>query len=112
MPAAAYGLVALFVACSVVLGIVAVRLAARLGGPTRRAAYVLPMLAGFGAFYLIGHRLGLSIGPEVSLLGFQVALLGDIAIGFAAAFLVALVQAAVTRTRRPDAGSGATTAAG
>jgi hypothetical protein len=112
MPPAAYALVALFLACSVVVGVVAVRLAARLGGPTRRAAYVLPVLAGFGAFYLIGHRLGLTVGPEVGLFGFQVALVGDIAIGFAAALAVALVQALVVRSRRPDAGSGAATAAG
>ena len=79
MPPAAYALVTLFVACSVVAGIVAVRLAARVGGPTRRAAYVLPVLAGFGTFYLIGHKHGLSVGPEISLFGFQVALLGDMA---------------------------------
>ena|SRR6186713_1428071 len=112
MPPAAYGVVTLFLLCSAVVGIVAVRLAARLGGPTRRTAYVLPVLAGFGAFYLIGHKLGLSVGPEVSLFGFQVALFGDIVIGFAAALVVALVQAAVARSRRPDAGPGAATAAG
>ena len=107
MPPAAYALVTLFVLCSVVLGIVAVRIAARFGGPVRRAAYVLPILAGFGAFYLIGHRLGLAIGPEVPLFGFQVALLGDLAIGFAAALIVALLQAAVTRSRGPRTGVGA-----
>ena len=98
--------------CSLVVGIVAVRLAARVGGPTRRAAYVLPVLAGFGAFYLIGHRLGLSVGPEVGLFGFQVALFGDIAIGFAAALAVALLQAALVRARRPGPGTGAAAAAG
>ena len=61
------------------------------------------MLAAFGAFYLIGHKLGLSVGPEVGLFGFQVALLGDLAIGFAAALVVALLQAAVVRARRPTA---------
>ena len=61
------------------------------------AAYVLPILGGFGAFYLIGHRLGLVVGPEISLFGFQVALFGDIAIGFAAALAVALVQALAMR---------------
>jgi hypothetical protein len=112
MPPAAYALVALFVACSIVVGVVAVRLAARVGGPTRRAAYVLPVLAGFGAFYLIGHKLGLSVGPEIDVLGFQVALFGDIAIGFAAALVVALLQAAVARVRRPRAGTGEASAAG
>lgn len=112
MPPAAYALVTLFLACSVVAGIVAVRLVARVGGPTRRAAYVLPVLAGFGAFYLIGHRLGLSIGPEIGLFGFQVALFGDIAIGFTAALAAALLQAAVVRARRARPGSGAAAAAG
>ena len=112
MPPAAYALVTLFVACSAVVGIVAVRLAARVGGPTRRLAYVLPVLAGFGAFYLIGHKLGLSVGPEIGLFGFQVALLGDIAIGFAAALVAALVQAAVVRVRRPGPGTGEAPAAG
>ena len=112
MPPAAYALVTLFLACSVVAGIIAVRLAARVGGPTRRAAYVLPILAGFGAFYLIGHKLGLSVGPEIGLFGFQVALLGDVAIGFATALVVALFQAAVARARRPAISGGEAGAAG
>jgi hypothetical protein len=99
MPPQAYALVTLFTLCSVVLGFVSVRLAARVGGPRRLGAYVLPVLAGFGAFYLIGHRLGIELGPEIPLFGFQVALAGDLAIGFAAAMLVALVQAAVVRAR-------------
>ena len=66
----------------------------------------------FGAFYLIGHKLGLSVGPEIGLFGFQVALLGDVAIGFAAALVVALLQAAVARARRPATGGGEAGAAG
>ena len=100
MPTQAWALVALFSLCSVGLGVVAVRIVARAGGPTGRGAVGLPTMAAFLAFYLIGHRLGLSIGPEVSLFGFQVALLGDLAIGFAAAMLVALAQAGVVRGRR------------
>ena len=61
---------------------------------------MVPIAAGFGAFYLVGHRLGLSVGPEVSLFGFQVALLGDLAIGLAAALAAAFAQAAVYRVRR------------
>jgi len=100
MPPAAYALVTLFLVCSVVAGIVAVRIAAAVAhGPTRRAAYVLPVLAGFGAFYLIGHRLGLAVAPEVSLFGFPVELFGDIAIGFAAALAAAVLQALVVRSR-------------
>lgn len=99
MPPQAYALVFTFMACSVVLGFVATRLAARIGGPTRRAAYLLPIVAGFGAFYLIGHKLGISVGPEIPMYGFQVALLGDLAIGFAAAMLAALLQVLLARTR-------------
>ena len=65
------------------------------------------MIAAFLAFYTIGHRLGLSIGPEVSLFVFQVALLGDLAIGFAAALVVAFAQAAVVRARRAARGERA-----
>lgn len=100
MPPQAYALVTLFLLCSIVVGIVAVRLVAAVArGPRGRLAYVLPILAGFGAFYLIGHKLGLSVGPEISLFGFQVALLGDVSIGFAAALVTALVQAAAARAR-------------
>ena len=99
MPMSAYGLVTLFVLCSIAIGWLAVRLVARLGGPTGRAAHVLPIAAGFLAFYLIGHKLGIAVGPEVSLLGFQVALIGDLAIGFAAALVVAVGQWLVVRAR-------------
>ncbi len=105
MPPQAYALVTLFALCSVALGWVAVRLVARWGGPATRAAYLLPIAGGFLAFYLIGHRLGISVGPEVPLFGFQVALFGDLAIGFAAALAAALMQAGWLRIRaaqRPD----------
>ena len=101
MPIGAYALVTLFLACSVVAGIVAVRLVARVGGPSTRWAYPLPILGAFLAFYVIGHRLGVVLGPEIGLFGFQVALLGDIAIGFAAALAVAGIQA-VVQPARPD----------
>ena len=101
MPPQAFALVALFAACSVLLGIGAQRLVARgTGGPRGWRATILPVIAAFGAFYLIGHRLGLAVGPEVSLFGFQVALFGDLAIGFLAALVTAFVQAAVVRARR------------
>ena len=103
MPPQAYALVTLFALCSVALGVAAVRIVARVGGPRGYAAYVVPVAAGFGAFYLIGHRLGLSVGPEFPLFGFQVALLGDLAIGFAAALAAALVQAAAVRVSRRTA---------
>ncbi|MCJ7711967.1 MAG: hypothetical protein MUQ32_14190 [Chloroflexi bacterium] len=102
MPPQAYALVTLFMLCSVALGVAAVRVVARAGGPRGRAAYLLPIAAACGAFYLIGHRLGLAVGPEISLFGFQVALLGDLAIGFAASLATALAQAAAVKvSRRP-----------
>jgi hypothetical protein len=99
MPPQAYALVTLFALCSVGLGWLAVRITARAGGPRARPAYVVPIAAGFLAFYLIGHKLGISLGPEVPLFGFQVALVGDLAIGFAAALLAAMLQAAVVHLR-------------
>lgn len=100
MPPQAYALVTTFAACSVVLGWLAVRLVARFGGPRSLAAYVLPVAAGFLAFYLIGHKLGISVGPEVGLWGFQVALPGDLSIGFAAALAAAALQAGYIAMRR------------
>ena len=101
MPPLAYALVTTFMACSVVLGWVATRLVARLaGGPRGRRWTTVPVIAGFGAFYLIGHRLGVHVGPEVPLYGFQVNLLGDVSIGFASALVAAILQAIVVRSRR------------
>ena len=108
MPMTAWALVATFSLCSIGLGALAVWLVARGGGPRGLAAIVLPIIGAFGAFYVIGHKLGLSVGPEVSLFGYQVALLGDLAIGFAAALVVALAQAAIVRARR-GAGEAAKT---
>lgn len=99
MPPQAYALVALFLACSVAVGILAVRLVARADGPRGWPAYPLPVIAGFLAFYLVGHRFGIVLGPEISLFGFQVAIVGDIVIGFASALAVALAQALVIRLR-------------
>ena len=103
MPPQAYALVSLFLLCSVLVGIVAVRVVAIVGGPRGWRAYLLPVVAGFLAFYLVGHRFGISIGPEISLFGFQVALLGDVLIGFIAALLVAVAQALIVRTARGPA---------
>jgi len=97
MPPQAYALVTLFLACSLVVGVVATWIVGRLGGPRGHRAVVLPIVGAFLAFYLIGHRLGISVGPEIELFGFQVALLGDLSIGFAIALLVAAGQAAVAR---------------
>ena len=109
MPPQAYALVTLFVLSSVALGWLAVRVVDRfMGGARSRLRYVLPILAAFGAFYLIGHRLGLRLGPELPLFGFQVSLFGDLALGFAAALLVAVAQTVVARARagQPEPGAG------
>ncbi len=104
MPPAAYALVTLFAVSSIVLGWVATRLAARVGGSRRPVAHLLPMAAAFGALFVIGHRLGLVLGPEVELFGFRVALVGDLLLGFAAALTVALAQAAGGRLASPGRG--------
>jgi hypothetical protein len=110
MPPQASALVTLFALSSVALGWLAVRVVDRvMGGARSRLRYVLPILAAFGAFYLIGHHLGVRLGPEVPLFGFQVSLVGDLALGLSAALLVAAAQAVVARARasqpEPDAGS-------
>ena len=107
MPPQAYALVTLFLVCSVLVGIAAVRLVARVGGPRGRLAYVLPIAGGFAAFYLVGHRFGIAVGPQIELFGFQVALLGDVLIGFAAALAVALVQALLGRLASGRRAAGA-----
>jgi hypothetical protein len=98
MPPEAYALVTLFAVSSVILGAAAWLIVLRLvpAGLLSRSltlgGAVLPIAAAFLALYLVGHRFGISIGPQVPLFGFQVALLGDLVIGFAAAAAVALVQ--------------------
>lgn len=99
------GLFFTLVGIVVVLGVVAAWLAARLaGGPRRVPAVVVPVLVGFGALGLLGHSMGVRIGPTVPLWGFDVALLGDVVIGFGFALAAALAQAGVVRAvrrRRP-----------
>jgi hypothetical protein len=99
MPPTAFAVVGLFTAISVVVGVVAWSLAVRAGGARSRRWAVPPVLAAFAAFYLIGHRLGISVGPEIRLFTFDIALLGDTMLGSAAAAAVAAVQLAVTRRR-------------
>ncbi len=108
MPPQAYALVTLFLACSILARdrwpCASSRARAVRAGSPRTCC---PIVGGFGAFYLIGHRLGLVVGPEISLFGFQVALLGDLAIGFAAALVVAAPPGRVVRARsRPGRQAG------
>jgi len=88
MPASVYGLIATFAAISVVSGLVA----ARLVGPWRWWSPILPMLAAFGALYLIAHRWVVSIGPQVSVFGWEIALPFDTLVALATAAAVAAVQ--------------------
>ncbi|HEX2884400.1 MAG TPA: hypothetical protein VHQ42_07485 [Candidatus Limnocylindria bacterium] len=90
MPASAYALIAVFFTVSVLAGIGA----ARLIGPWRWWTAFLPAAGAFGSLYLVGHRWVLSIGPDVELFGWDVALPFDIAVAVATAGVVALVQRA------------------
>jgi hypothetical protein len=98
MPASAYGLVALFILISADSGVDA----ARLVGPWRAAAVVLPALAAFGALYLVGHRWIVSIGPNVEIFGWDVALPFDLGVALAVAGLTAVVQRAAIRLLQPQ----------
>ena len=98
MPAAAYALLGLFAAISAASGL----LASRLMRPWRWWTPLLPMLASFGALYLVGHRLGLSAGPEVPLFGFRVSLPFDVAVALAAALATAATQAGALRLLQPQ----------
>jgi hypothetical protein len=93
MTASVYALIGLFVVVSIISGVIA----ARVVGPRRPWAVVLPALAAFGALYLVGHRLFIGFGPEIPLFGFQVAILSDVAFALAAAFAAALAQRAAVR---------------
>lgn len=97
MPASAYGLVATFAVVSVLAGLVA----ARLVGPWRWWFPMLPMLAAFGALYLVGHRWVISIGPEVSLFGWEVALPFDVLVALVTATAVAVAQRAAASLLQP-----------
>jgi hypothetical protein len=61
-------------------------------GPRRRWAPVFPTASALVIMWLTGHRLGLRLGPTVPLLGFQVALLGDLVTALVAAMAGAVVQ--------------------
>ena len=99
MPPQAYALVSTFILFSILWGVLATRLFRRWGGPRRRLAVVLPVLASFLLFYLVGHKWGIALGPMIELYGFQVAIVSDNAFGLTAALVAAGVQALVVRSR-------------
>jgi hypothetical protein len=96
MPANAYALVGFFAALSAASGL----LAWRLVGPPPRAAALPPVAASFGALYLVGHRLFLSVGPTVDFLGFQVALPFDVAVAVGTAAVTAFLERTAWRIAR------------
>lgn len=85
---AALSLLLFFLGVSTAAGVAA----SVLVGPRRPWAVIPPTLAAVAALYLVGHTLGLSVGPTTRLFGFQVSLLFDLAVALAAAFLAAAVQ--------------------
>ena len=101
VPASAFALLAFFVVVAIVAGVVATWLV----GPRRLTAVAVPIVAAFGALYLVGHRLGMEIGPTMILFGYQVAIVQDVLVAAAAAVVAAAVQR-VLLTRRA-AGQGA-----
>jgi hypothetical protein len=98
MPVSVYALIATFVAVSIVAGVAA----ARIVGPWRPWAPLVPATFAFGALYLVAHRWGESIGPQVRIWGWEVALPFDVAVAIGAALLGAVVQARVVRGLRRD----------
>ena len=88
MPPSAYALVATFAAISLIAGAAA----ARILRPSRWWAALLPAAAAFGALYLVGHRWVVTIGPEVTMWGWKVALPFDVVVAIGAALVVASLQ--------------------
>jgi len=88
-------------AINVVLAIVATQLVARrLGGPRHLLAHIVPILTSLGGSGLLGHQLGVHLGPKVVLYGFEISLYGDVIVAFLFALVGALAQAAVWRSIR------------
>lgn len=100
MTSAAYALIGLFALISSASGI----LAARLIGPRRWWTPLLPILASFGALYLVGHRLGWNAGPEVPMFGFRIALPLDVAVALVVALTTAATQSAALQLLQPQQG--------
>jgi hypothetical protein len=98
MPASAFALVATFGVLALAAGI----LAARLIGPFRPWTPLLPAAAAFGGLYLIGHRWVVSVGPQVTLWGWEVALPFDAAVAIVAAIATAALQRGALRLLQPE----------
>ena len=95
MPPEAIALLVFFIGLAIVVGAVV----AYAVGPRRPAVAILPILAAFGALYVVGHRLGLSVGPQANLFGFEVSIVWDVVVAIVAAVVVAVLQSAVLQRR-------------
>ena len=69
--------------------------AARIVGPWSAWAPVMPAVGAFGALYLVGHRWLLSVGPEVTVWGWRVALPFDALVALGTAMVIAAAQRGV-----------------
>lgn len=88
-------------AMNVAVAVIATQIVARwAGGPRHVLAHVVPILVSLGASGLLGHQLGVHLGPKVTLYGYEISLFGDLAVAFVCAMVGALAQAAVWRAVR------------
>ena len=88
-------------AMNLTVAILATQLVARaLAGPRHLLAHVVPIIASLGGSGLLGHQLGVHLGPKMTLYGFEISPVGDVAVAVVFALLAALAQAAVWRVLR------------
>jgi hypothetical protein len=87
MPAAAFGVLAVFTTAAIIAGLVAWWLV----GSRIPLGPLLPIVAAFAALYVSGHRLKIEVGPSTELFGFQVSLLFDLVLAVVVALGVALL---------------------
>ena len=95
MPAAAFGVLAVFTTAAIIAGL----LAWWLVGSRIPLGPLLPIIAAFAALYVSGHRLQIEVGPSTELFGFQVSLLFDLVLAVLVAVAVALLGRMATGPR-------------
>ena len=89
---------------NVIAAILATQIVARrLGGPRHLLANIVPILTSLAASGLLGHQLGVHLGPTVTLYGFEISLFGDVLVAFLFALVGAFAQAVVWRSVRKAA---------
>ncbi len=88
-------------AMNVVVAAAATQFAARvLGGPRHLLAHLFPIVTSLGGSGVLGHQLGVHVGPKMTLYGFEISPVGDVGIAIVFALLGAVVQAAAWRMLR------------